>query len=77
MISDGFSDMIKECSEIFNENLDILRSIENDLDDEIKNELTPDMQLYQLYDMTEDVASSSKIKLAESNFTKRQNKDFF
>ena len=77
MISDGFSDMIKECSEIIDENLDILRSIENDLDDEIKNELTPDMQLYQLYDMTEDIASSSKIKRAESNFTKRQNKDFF
>lgn len=51
--------------------------IQTDLNDELKNELTPEMQLHQLYDMSEDIASSSRIKRVESNFAKRQTKDFF
>ena len=77
MLNDDFAEIIQLSLDVLDENLDILRTIETDLDDEIKNELMPDMQLYQLYDMTEDVASSSKIKRAESNFAKRQTKDFF
>ncbi len=76
MTNDDFANMINASMDILDENLAILTNIETDLDDEIKNELTPDMQLYQLYDMSEDVAASSKIKRAESNFTKRQTQDF-
>ena len=77
MSNDDFTEMVRNSMDVLDENLDVLTNIETDLGDEIKNELTPDMQLYQLYDMSEDVASSSKIKRAESNFTKRQTKDFF
>ena len=77
MGNDDFTEMIQSSLDALDENLDVLREIDADLDDELKNELTPNMQLYQLYDMSEDVASSSKIKRAESNFAKRQTKDFF
>ena len=77
MNNDDFTKMIQSSLSVLDENLDVLRDIEADLDDELKNELTPNMQLYQLYDMSEDVASTSKIKRAESNFAKRQTKDFF
>ena len=77
MNNDDFTKMIQSSLGVLDENLDVLRDIEADLDDELKNELTPNMQLYQLYDMSEDVASTSKIKRAESNFAKRQTKDFF
>ena len=77
MGNDDFTDMIQSSLDALDENLDVLSDIEADLDDELKNELTPNMQLYQLYDMSEDVASSSKIKRAESNFAKRQTKGFF
>ena len=76
MDNDDFTDMMQSSLDALDENLDVLRDIEADLDDELKNELTPNMQLYQLYDMSEDVASSSKIKRAESNFAKRQTKGF-
>ena len=36
----------------------------------------PDMKLHHLYDMTEDVAESEKIKRAESKFMRRQSEDF-
>ena len=44
---------------------------ELDLDDEKNNDLTPDMSLHNLYDMTEDVAESSKLKRAEANYARR------
>ena len=40
-----------------------------------EDELTPDMELHNLYDMTEDVAESAKLKRAESNFSRRQSED--
>ena len=36
------------------------------------DELVPDMEHYQLFDMTEDVSESSKIKRAEFNLAQRQ-----
>jgi hypothetical protein len=33
------------------------------------------LELHNLYDMTEDVAESSKLKRAESNFARRQAED--
>ena len=47
------------------------------LNDEKEDELTPDMELHNLYDMTEDIAESTKLKRAELNFTRRQSEEFF
>ena len=46
-----------------------------DLDDEKNDDLIPDMSLHNLYDMTEDVAESEKIKRAESKLIGRQSEN--
>jgi len=46
------------------------------LNDEKNDELVPEMKLHHLYDMSEDVAESEKIKRAESKFMRRQSEDF-
>ncbi|MDH3678246.1 MAG: hypothetical protein OEQ12_08105 [Nitrosopumilus sp.] len=55
--------------------MEILANLEVDSEDKREDELVPDMKLYQLYDMTEDLSESSKIKRAEKNLIKRQAKD--
>ena len=75
MVNDDIPDTVKKCLDILDENVDVLANLEIDLDDELEDELVPDMQLYQLYDMTEDVSNSSKIKRAESNLVRRQAED--
>jgi hypothetical protein len=52
-----------------------LTNLEFDLDDEMEDELTPDMELHNLYDMTDDVAESAKLKRAELSFTRRQSEN--
>ena len=47
------------------------------MEDEKEDELTSDLELHQLYDMTEDVAESAKLKRAEANFARRQTEDSF
>ena len=74
-MDDKLPDEVKKCLDILDENSEILTNLEFDLDDENEDELTPDMKLHQLYDMTEDVAESSKIKRAESNLIRRQTED--
>jgi hypothetical protein len=66
---------VKKCLDILEENVEILANIELDLEDEKENELTPNMELHNLYDMTEDVSESTKLKNAELNFTRRQAED--
>ena len=66
---------IKKCLDILDENVEILANLEFDLDDEQEDELTPNMELHNLYDMTEDVAESAKLKRAEFNFSRRQSED--
>ena len=66
---------VKKCLDILEENVDMLANLEFDLDDEKEGELTPNMELHNLYDMTEDVAESTKLKRAELNFTRRQSED--
>jgi len=52
-----------------------LVDIEFALNDEKNDELIPDMKLHNLFDMTEDVAESEKIKFAESKLVQRQFQD--
>lgn len=65
-------DSVKKCLDILEENVEILANLECALDDEKEDELTPDMELHNLYDMSEDVAESAKLKRAESNFARRK-----
>ena len=68
---------VKECLDILDENVEILANLEFDLESENEDELTPNMELHQLYDMTEDVSESVKLKRAESNLMRRQVEDSF
>ena len=74
-MDDDIPDTVKKCLAILDENLEILSNIEFDLNDEKNDELVPDMKLYHLYDMTEDVVESKKIKRAESKLMRRQSED--
>ena len=68
-------DTVKKCLDILDDSLEILVDIEFTLNDEKNDELIPDMKLHNLFDMTEDVAESEKIKFAESKLVQRQFQD--
>ena len=74
-MDDDIPDTVKKCLDILDENLEILSNIEFDLNDDKNDELIPDMKLHNLFDMTEDVAESEKIKRAESKLIRRQSED--
>jgi flagellin-specific chaperone FliS len=74
-MDDDLPEEIKRCLAILDENMDVLTNLEFDLDDEKEDELTPDMELHNLYDMTNDVAESAKLKRAELSFTRRQSEN--
>ena len=63
---------VEKCLKILEENVEILANLEMDLEDENKDELVPNLELHQLYDMTEDISHSSKIKRAEFNLARRE-----
>ena len=75
MMDEDLPESVKKCLDILEENVEILANLELELEDEKEGELVPDMELHQLYDMTEDVAESAKLKRAESNFAQRQAED--
>ena len=74
-MDDDLPESVKKCLDILEENVEILANLELELEDEKEDALVPDMELHQLYDMTEDVAESAKLKRAESNFARRQAED--
>ena len=76
MMDDDLPESVRKCLDILDENVEILTDLEFNLDDEKEDELTPNMELHNLYDMTEDVAQSAKIKRAELNYSRRQAEDF-
>jgi len=63
---------VEKYLKILEENVEILANLEMDLEDENEDELVPNMELHQLYDMLEDVSHSSKIKRAEFNLARRE-----
>ncbi len=71
-MDDELPETVEKCFKILEENIDILANLAIDLVDEKEDELVPDIELYQLFDMTEDVSESSKIKRAEFNLAQRQ-----
>ena len=76
-MDDDIPEAVKKCLDILEENVEILANLEFDFESEREDELTPNMELHQLYDMTEDVAESTKLKHAEFNLVKRQSEDSF
>ena len=74
-MDDDIPDVVKKCLDVLDENLDIISNIELDLDDEKNDDLVSNMSLHNLYDMTEDVAESEKIKRAESKLIRRQSEN--
>ena len=74
-MNDDVPDSVKKCLDILDDSLEILVDIEFALNDEKNDELIPDMKLHNLFDMTEDVAESGKIKFAESKLVQRQFQD--
>ncbi|PJC50239.1 MAG: hypothetical protein CO032_05850 [Nitrosopumilales archaeon CG_4_9_14_0_2_um_filter_34_16] len=76
-MDEDLPDSVKKCLDILEENVEILTNLEFDLDDEREDELVPNMELHNLYDMAEDVSTAAKIKRAESSFTRRQAEDSF
>ena len=70
-MDDDLPESVKKCLDILEENVEILANIELDLEDQKEDELTSSLELHQLFDMTEDVAESSKLKRAEANYARR------
>ena len=75
MMDDELPEAVKKCLDILEENVEILANMEHELEEEKEDELTPNMELHQLYDMTEDVTESSKLKHAEFNLMRRKSED--
>jgi len=71
-MDDELPESIKKCLKILEENIDILSNIELNLEDQKEDELTSGLELHDLYDMTDDVAESTKLKRAEFSFMRRK-----
>ena len=76
-MDEDLSKTLEDCFKLLGENIDVLANLEIELEDEKEDELVPDMKLHQLFDMTEDVSESSKIKRAEHNLVRRHAEESF
>lgn len=74
-MDDELPEAIKKCIKILEENIDILSNIEMDLEDQKEDEIVSDLEIHDLYDMTEDLAESTKLKRAEFNLMRRNAED--
>ncbi len=74
---DDIPEAVKKCLDILEENVEILANLEFDLESEKEDELIPNLELHQLFDLTEDASESAKLKHAESNLVRRQTEDSF
>ncbi|HSA76652.1 MAG TPA: hypothetical protein VLE02_03820 [Nitrosarchaeum sp.] len=70
-MDDELPEAIKKCIKILEENIDILSNIEQDLEDQKEDEIVSNLEIHDLYDMTEDLAESAKLKRAEFNLMRR------
>jgi hypothetical protein len=71
-MDDELPEAIKKCLKILEENINILSNVELDLEDQKEDELTSGLELHDLYDMTDDVAESTKLKRAEFSLMRRK-----
>ncbi|MCE9616958.1 MAG: hypothetical protein K8Q88_01160 [Nitrosarchaeum sp.] len=71
-MDDELPEAIKKCLKILEDNINILSNVELDLEDQKEDELTSGLELHDLYDMTDDVAESTKLKRAEFSLMRRK-----
>jgi len=76
-MDEDLPEAVKKCLDILEKNVEILANLEFDLESEKEDELIPNMELHQLFDLTEDVSESAKLKRAESNLVRRQTENSF
>lgn len=69
--NEDFEMYLDDCLKMLDENVDILSNIEYELNQQKEDDLTPNMHLTDLIDMTHDVADSSRLKKAEFTFMQR------
>ncbi|MSV26130.1 MAG: hypothetical protein CK527_00955 [Nitrosarchaeum sp.] len=74
-MDDELPKIIKKCLKLLEDNIEVLSNMELDLEDRKEDELVSDLKLHQLYDMTDDVSESTKLKRAEFNFMRRKAED--
>ena len=74
-MDEDLPEAVKKCLDILEENVEILANLEFDLESEKEDELIPNLELHQLFDLTEDVSESAKLKRAESSLMRRQSED--
>jgi hypothetical protein len=70
-MNEDLPETVEKCLKILEENVDILANLEMDLEDENEDQLVPNLELHQIFDIIEDVSHSSKIKRAEFNLARR------
>jgi hypothetical protein len=68
---DNFASVIDECIKLLDSNIDVLNDIEYSLEYEKEDAIITDLTRYDLVNMAHEVADSSRIKRAESDFVKR------
>lgn len=68
---DEISHLIDECIKLLDENVGILNDIGYSLESEKEDIVKTDLTKSDLVDMAHDVADSSRIKKAESDFVRR------
>ena len=71
-MDDELHEAIKNCLKILEDSISTLSNIELELEDQKEDKITSDLGLHDLYDMTEDVAESAKLKRAEFHFLRRK-----
>lgn len=68
---DDFTSLLDDCIKLLDDNMDVLNDIEYSLESEKEDYVITDLTKNDLVNMAHDVADSSRIKRAESQFAKR------
>ena len=68
---DDLVNMLDECIEILDENVNVLNDIDYSLSSEKEDVVITDLTKNDLVDMAHEVSDSSRIKRAESDFVRR------
>ena len=71
-MNEDLPETVEKCLKILEENVEVLTNLEMDLEDENEDQLVPNLEIHQLFDMIEDVSHYSKIKRAEFNLARRE-----
>lgn len=68
---DDFASLLDDCIKLLDDNMGVLNDIEYSLESEKEDYVITDLTKNDLVNMAHDVADSSRIKRAESQFAKR------